>query len=130
VVRYNVPIPKQMHLPVSILASATSMTCSNKHLLAQVWQSAAGSNSPLLAPAALARLPDADVVLLPPLAEVLLMQHGDRMNAAATAAVCRSLVLAGLHHVQQARRAATDTITRCVKQAPSVAGVQPRMASC
>lgn len=53
------------------------------------------------------------------------MQHGDRLNAAATAAVCRALVLAGLHHVQQARRAAADTITRCVKQAPSVAGVQP-----
>jgi hypothetical protein len=100
----------------------TQRLSSTKYV--QVWQSAAGNNSPLLAPAALARLPDADVVLLPPLAEVLLMQHGNRLGAAATAAVCQALVLAGLHHVQQARRAATDTIIRCVTQAPSVAGAQ------
>ena len=105
------------------------MTCAHSATVVQVWQSAAGSSSPLLAPAALARLPDADVVLLPPLAEVLLMQHGDRLNAAATAAVCRALVLAGLHHVQQARRGAADTVTRCVTQAPSVAGVRPCMVS-
>lgn len=88
-----------------------------------MWQSAAGSGSPLLTPAALARLSDADTALLPPLAEVLLMQHGQRLDAAATAGVCRALVLTGLHHHRPARRAAVTTIARCVAQAPSVAGM-------
>lgn len=88
----------------------------------QVWQSAASGSSPLFTPATLGRLGDADAALVPPLAGTLLMQHGQRLDAAGTGTVCRALVLAGLHHCSASRRAAAETVLQCVAAAPSVAG--------
>lgn len=54
-----------------------------------MWRSALAGSSPLLSAAAVARLADVEALLLGPLAETLLLQHAQQLDAGATAAVCQ-----------------------------------------
>lgn len=71
----------------------------------------------------MARLADPEAALLGPLAETLLLQHAQQLDAQATAAVCQVLVLAGLHPSPPARRAAIDASRRLVAQSGQLAGL-------